>query len=44
MDARKVLSASLTLSPGLNGPETVAKFQTLLKSATELSGVSAAKQ
>ena len=44
MDARKVLSATLTLSPTLNGPDTVAKFQTLLKSATELSGVPAAKQ
>ena len=43
LDARKVLSATLTLSPNLNGPETVAKFQALLKSAIELSGAPAAK-
>jgi hypothetical protein len=44
MDARRVLSAPLTLSPKLNGPETVARFQALLKTATELSGAPPAKQ
>jgi len=41
VDAQKILSATLTLSPSLNGPDTVTKFQTLLKSAIELGGTAA---
>jgi len=41
VDARKILSATLTLSPSLNGPETVTKYETLLKSATELGATAA---